>query len=139
VRAGWLPLSALLTLAFLAPIMPDVGGVHLNGLYEAACVVLLFPLIIIAGAHAEAGTGMRRLSMGIGRLSYPLYITHFPFLYVYGNLVVIQKAPSRVTTPLAVALVPFLLFVAWAAAKWWDEPIRARLRRWRLRGADTDA
>jgi hypothetical protein len=25
--------------------------------------------------------------------------------------------------------VPFLLFVAWAAAKWWDEPIRARLRQ----------
>ena len=45
------------------------------------------------------------------------------------NVVLIQKAPSRLTIRLAVALVPFCLFVAWAAAKWWDEPIRARLRR----------
>jgi len=97
--------------------------------YEAACVVVLFPLIIVAGSHAAAGARARNLCTGLGRLSYPLYITHFPFLYVYGNLVVIQKAPSRVTTPLAVALVPFLLFVAWAAARWWDEPIRARLRK----------
>ena len=129
LHAGWLPLSALLTLAFLAPIMPDAGSVHLNGVYEAACVVVLFPLIIVAGSHAAAGARTRNLCTGLGRLSYPLYITHFPFLYVYGNLVVIQKAPSRVTTPLAVALVPFLLFVAWAAARWWDEPIRARLRK----------
>src|SRR6478735_2764660 len=48
VRGGWLPLSALLALAFLAPIMPEAGGVRWNGLYEAACVVLLFPLIIVA-------------------------------------------------------------------------------------------
>jgi peptidoglycan/LPS O-acetylase OafA/YrhL len=129
LRAGWVPLSALLALTFLAPIMPEMGGVKLNGLYEASCVVMLFPLIIIAGSHGEAGARTRRLCTGIGSLSYPLYITHFPFLYVYGNLVVIQKAPSRLTIPIAVALVPFCLLVAWVAAKWWDEPIRARLRR----------
>jgi len=109
--------------------MPEVGGVRINGLYEAACVVLLFPAIIIAGSHSEAGRGMARLCNASGRLSYPLYITHFPFLYVYMNIVLIQKAPTRVTIALAIALVPALLFVAWAAAKWWDEPIRARLRR----------
>lgn len=129
LRAGWLLLTALLTLAFLAPIMPVVSGVRLNGLYEVACVVVLFPLIIIAGSHSEAGAEMTRLCATSGRLSYPLYITHFPFLYVYGNLVVIQKASSRLTIPVAIALVPALTFVAWAAAKWWDEPIRARLRR----------
>jgi peptidoglycan/LPS O-acetylase OafA/YrhL len=129
LRGGWLPLSALLTLAFLAPIMPEAGGVRWNGLYEAACVVLLFPAIIIAGVHGETGARTARLCNTSGRLSYPLYITHFPFLYVYSNVVLIQKAPARLTIPLAVALVPFQLFVAWAAAKWWDEPIRARLRR----------
>src|SRR5689334_6516190 len=109
LRAGWLPLTTVLTLAFLTPILPEAGGVRLNGLYEAACVVLLFPLVIIAGSHGEAGVRTKSLSTGIGRLSYPLYITHFPFLYIYGNLVLIQKAPARLTIPLAVALVPFLL------------------------------
>ena len=129
LRGGWLPLSAVLALAFLAPIMPEAGGVKWNGLYEAACVVLLFPAIIIAGVHGDTAGKMTRLCKTSGRLSYPLYITHFPFLYVYMNVVLIQKAPSRVTIPVAIALVPALLFVAWAAAKWWDEPIRARLRR----------
>jgi peptidoglycan/LPS O-acetylase OafA/YrhL len=128
LRAGWLPLTALIALAFLVPILPDAGGVHLNGLYEAACVILLFPAIIVAGSHSEAGRGMTRLCNASGRLSYPLYITHFPFLYVYSNLVLVQKASASLTLTVALTLVPFLLLVAWMAARWWDEPIRARLR-----------
>lgn len=57
-------------------------GVKINGLYEAACVVLLFPAIIVAGRHSEAGRGMVGLCKASGRMSYPIYITHFPFLYL---------------------------------------------------------
>ena len=68
------------------PKFPDVGTISLNGLYDAACVLLLFPLIILSGAHSEAGTGMMRLFKFSGKLSYPLYITHIPFVYVISEL-----------------------------------------------------
>jgi peptidoglycan/LPS O-acetylase OafA/YrhL len=128
VRFGWLPLSAVMVIAMALPIFPAVGGIKLNGLYEAACVVLLFPAIIVAGRHCEAGRGMVGLCKASGRISYPLYITHFPFLYVWMNYVANGKPSQARLVGIGVALVPFLLLVAWAAYTFWDEPIRRRLK-----------
>jgi peptidoglycan/LPS O-acetylase OafA/YrhL len=128
VRLGWLPLSAVMVVAMALPIFPAVGGIKLNGLYEAACVVLLFPAIIVAGRHSEAGRGMVGLCKASGRISYPLYITHFPFLYVWMNYVANGKPSQARLVGIGVALVPFLLLVAWAAYTFWDEPIRRRLK-----------
>ena len=86
-RIGLLTLSIALVVVFQMPKFRDVGTISLNGLYDAACVLLLFPLIILSGAHSEAGAGMMRLCKFSGKLSYPLYITHIPFVYVISNFV----------------------------------------------------
>jgi len=130
MRIGWLPLSLAMLAATAFPTLPAVGGVKLNGLYEAACVVLLFPAIIVAGRHSEPGRGMLWLCKASGRISYPIYITHFPFLYVWMNFVANGRASQAGLVAIGVALVPFLLLVAWAAHAWWDLPIRTRLRGW---------
>ena len=129
LKLGFLPLTIVLLIAFAIPTLPTLGGVNLNGIYEAACVVLLFPLIVIAGAHSKAGTGMIGLCKVSGRISYPIYITHFPFLYIWANFVTNIRPPAGQTLVIALALVPFVIAVAWAAFKVWDEPIRSRLRR----------
>lgn len=128
IRIGWLPLSAAMMLAMLFPTLPEVSGIKLNGLYEAACVVLLFPAIIVCGRHSDAGRGMLGLCKASGRLSYPIYITHFPFLYVWMNFVANNRPSQAQLIGIGTALVPFLLLVAWAAYRFWDEPVRARLR-----------
>ena len=74
-KIGFLLLTAILVIAFTMPIFPKINGVSVNGLYEAAIVVVLFPFIIIAGAHSEAGTGLLGTCRMAGRISYPLYIT----------------------------------------------------------------
>src|ERR1700752_1577204 len=81
-KIGLLLLSIVLVVCFQMPQFSQVSGLSLNGLYDAACVLLLFPLVILCGAHSNAGTGMIRLCKFSGRLSYPLYITHIPFVYV---------------------------------------------------------
>lgn len=133
IRLGWLPLSLVMLAATAFPTLPTMGGVKLNGLYEAACVVLLFPAILVAGRHSEPGRGMLWLCKASGRISYPIYITHFPFLYVWMNFVATGRASQAELVAIGIALVPFLLLVAWAAQAWWDLPIRAwlgtRLRR----------
>jgi peptidoglycan/LPS O-acetylase OafA/YrhL len=133
VKIGWLPLSLAMLAAIAAPTLPVVGGVKLNGLYEALVVVLLFPAILIAGRHSEPGRGMLWLCKASGRISYPIYITHFPFLYVWMNFVAKGQASRSELILIGTALVPFLIAVAWAAYAWWDVPIRARLGAW-LRG-----
>lgn len=129
IRLGWLPLTVIMVAAIAFPTIPAVGGVKWNGLYEAACVVLLFPIIVLAGSHSDAGRGMMGLCKVSGRISYPIYITHFPFLYVWMNYVA-NGAPSRTDLiGIGLALVPFLMGVAWAAYTFWDAPIRRHLHR----------
>jgi peptidoglycan/LPS O-acetylase OafA/YrhL len=115
--------------AFAFPTLPTVGGIKLNGLCEAACVVLLFPVIVLAGSHSNPGRGMTRLCKVTGRISYPIYITHFPFPYVWMNYVARGNPSQGRILGFGIALIPFLTIVAWAAYNFWDEPIRSRLRR----------
>ena len=129
VGIGYLPLTLILVIAFAAPRLPTAGGVAWNGVYEALCVLLLFPCIVVAGAHSNAGHGMARLCKVSGRLSYPLYITHFPFLYIWGNFVANEPASTATLVATAIALVPFELLVACASYVLWDVPIRSHLRR----------
>jgi peptidoglycan/LPS O-acetylase OafA/YrhL len=129
ITLGYLPLALILTAIVIFPTLPEMGGIKLNGLYEGLCVVLLFPAIIVAGAHSAAGRGMMGLCKASGRISYPIYVTHFPFLYVWMNYVANEHPSSGRMFVIGAALVPFLLLVAWAALVFWDEPVRARLRK----------
>jgi peptidoglycan/LPS O-acetylase OafA/YrhL len=95
-RMGLLMLSILLLLVFQAPVFPTVSSVSYNALYAAACVLVLFPLNILAGAHSNSGAGMVRLCKFTGRLSYPPYITHIPFVYVIANYAHTRHPPRAV-------------------------------------------
>jgi len=97
----------------------------INGLYEAACVIVLFPLIVAIGAGEKDVDGPSvRTARFFGDLSYPLYITHYPLIYAYTGWVV-DKKPA----PLQGALVGAGVFIAavtiaWACLKLYDEPVR---------------
>jgi peptidoglycan/LPS O-acetylase OafA/YrhL len=126
-QIGLLVLSILLVVIFQAPKFPNVAGFSLNGLYDAACVLFLFPIIIICGAHSNAGAGMMRLCKFSGRLSYPLYITHIPFVYVIANFAHTRHPATSVVLTCVFLLLPTVLAVAWLALKYFDEPVRAWL------------
>jgi peptidoglycan/LPS O-acetylase OafA/YrhL len=128
IQLGWFPLTGVMIAVMALPTWPVVNGIKLNGLYEAACVVLIFPAMVVLGAHSEAGRGMLGLCRASGRLSYPVYMIHFPFLYVWMNYVANEHASRLRLIAIGLALVPLVLLVAWAAHRFWDEPIRRRLR-----------
>ncbi|WP_442680339.1 acyltransferase family protein [Sphingomonas sp. ASY06-1R] len=128
IRLGFLPLTAVLTIAMLLPIWPEAGGIKWNGLYEAALIILLFPAVIVAGAHSDAGRGMMRLCQISGRLSFPLYITHYPFMYIYMNWIFSGPSMSAILVVATAALL-FVLAFAWLAFEYWDKPIRAWLKQ----------
>ena len=128
-QIGLLVLSIVLVVVFQMPKFPDAGGFSLNGLYDVACVLLLFPLIILCGAHSKAGAGMMRLCKFSGRLSYPLYITHIPFVYVLANFAHTRHPGTSVLLIWIFLILPFAITVAWIALKYLDEPVRAWLTR----------
>ena len=135
-KIGLLLLSIALVACFQMPVFPKVGEYSLNGLYDAACVLFLFPLIILCGAHSDAGIGMIRLCKFCGRLSYPLYITHIPFVYVLAGYSSTRHPTLGVKLTWLFLTIPFVIIVAWMILKYFDEPVRARLtRRYGIKGA----
>jgi peptidoglycan/LPS O-acetylase OafA/YrhL len=128
-KIGLLVLSIILVVVFQMPKFDTVNGFSLNGLYDVACVLFLFPLIILCGAHSEAGAGMMRLCKLSGRLSYPLYITHIPFVYVLANFAGTRHPDKLVVFAWILVVLPFAITVAWLAVKYFDEPVRAWLTR----------
>ena len=80
--AFWL--CSLCVVAVLA--MPHLGTdrLWLNGLYDAVCIIVLFPLVVAAGAGGKVTDRESKKVCGfLGDISYPLYITHYPFVYIY--------------------------------------------------------
>ncbi len=129
IRLGFLPLTILLVVAFVVPTLPVAWGIKWNGIYEALCVVLLFPFVVLCGAHSDAGMGTVQVCKFSGRISYPIYITHFPFMYVWMNYVAANPGSSATKNLIALALIPFTTALAWLAFKFWDVPIREALRK----------
>ena len=67
--------------------MPHVGGTErlwLNGLYDSVCVIVIFPLLVWLGASGKAtDSGTSRVCKFCGDISYPVYVVHYPFMYLF--------------------------------------------------------
>jgi peptidoglycan/LPS O-acetylase OafA/YrhL len=119
--ATYLWLSLLLLLIFAAPAS------RINGLYEASCIIVVFPLIVAVGVGAGSAGRLNGLCRFLGNLSYPLYLVHFPFVQIFAHwLAVAHPSPTNIMV-VACALSLFFVALAWAALRWYDEPIRAWL------------
>lgn len=119
-------IASLLLLLVLA--MPRLGGTEaswLNGLYEAFCVIVMFPLIVAIGAGDKSADGIATEASGFfGALSYPLYITHYPLMYIYTGWVVDNNVSAERGAIVGAAVLGASVLVAWASLKLIDEPAR---------------
>ena len=70
-----------------AAAVPRIGGsehLWMNGLYDAFCAIVLFPLIVYIGASGRTTDRLTaHLCKFLGDISYPLYMVHYPFIYLY--------------------------------------------------------
>jgi peptidoglycan/LPS O-acetylase OafA/YrhL len=128
-KIGLLFLSIALVVCFQMPKFPKAGALDWNGLYDVACVLFLFPVIILCGAHSNAGTGLIRLCKFSGRLSYPLYITHIVFVYVLAGYAWTRNPGTAVIIFWIFIVLPLAIVVAWFFLKFFDEPVRTWLTR----------
>lgn len=112
---------------------PRLGGSqHLawNGLYDIVCCVVVFPLLVYGGASAQIiSPATTRLCQFLGAISYPLYMVHYPFIYVYYAWVKNNHLTFAQSLPGALALVGGSLLLAYLCLKLYDEPVRRFLAR----------
>jgi peptidoglycan/LPS O-acetylase OafA/YrhL len=121
-------LSSVLVLTVLA--FPRLGGsehLWMNGLYDALAILLVFPLVVYIGASGQLqGAWATRLCRFLGDISYPVYILHYPFIYIFTAWAIDHRLTMQEAWPVALLVFVGTVVVAWASLKWYDLP----LRRW---------
>ena len=123
----WCSLAVAATL--VVPHIGDTGREWLNGLYCAIVILFVYPAIVAAGAGSPLkGRRTTAVCKFLGMISYPLYITHYPMIYVQMNWAA-RHADAPLGTHIWVAVSIFIasVAVAYAAVKVYDVPVRAWL------------
>lgn len=127
IRGAFWICSILLIVIFALPFIelkPEL--VSLNSLYEVLCIAFIFPLIVWIGACGGATDNYTsKINKFLGDISYPLYIVHYPIMYVFYKWLIKQEYYSLEQTwliPLVVVLSSIVL--AYAVLKLYDEPVR---------------
>ena len=124
-------ISSILLVIVLA--FPRIGGhTHLwmNGLYDSLTVILIFPVIVYLGAIGRVQSSIgQKVSTFLGDISYPLYITHYPFIYIYDAYITKNKIPMNHGIFIGIGLLIFAILLAYACLKYYDEPVRKWLAK----------
>ena len=113
--------------------IPRVGGpltLWMNGLYESFAVIIIFPLIVSIGAGGKIKSKLGiKICKLFGDISYPLYITHYPLIYLYTAWVVDNKVSLANGIGAGVLLWIVSIVIAYASLKLFDEPVRNWLKK----------
>lgn len=134
----WCSLMIVVILSF-----PRLGGENhfwMNGLYEACCILFVFPVIVSMGAGGKI-TGKRSTKMCkfLGDISYPVYITHYSLIYTYTAWVCNNNATLAEGIPYMILTFAGSFILAYACLKLYDEPIRSWLTNRFLKGKRKEA
>jgi len=103
----------------------------MNGLYDAFCIIVVFPLIVYIGASGVMHNKTEnKICQFLGDISYPLYMTHYVLVYFYVAWV---SNHSGITLsqawPYALLTFSGAIVLAYASLKLYDVPVRAWLQK----------
>ena len=123
----WISVVVLFVL-FSMPYIPKTDSVSVNGIYELACIICVFPLIIWFGAAANITNAFTtKICKFLGDISYPLYIVHYPVMYLFYSWLIKNELYTLGETWQVVILVMAVnVALAYACLKLYDEPVRRR-------------
>ena len=129
-RGAFWTSAALLLIIFHIPYIYSDGALSLNGVFEAACIIAVFPLVVwYAASGKTTDIASTRICRFLGDISYPLYIVHYPLMYAfYMWLIKTRQYTLHETWPAALAAVSASIILAWLCLKLYDMPIRKWLR-----------
>lgn len=130
IKNAFLLASVLLVALFSVPHLGGTENKWMNGLYECFCLIIMFPLIVWIGAGGKVkGRKASQLCKFLGDISYPIYITHFPIVYVYMAWVTNNGYTLAESWHVGIAVLFISIAVAYLSMKLYDLPVREWLRK----------
>ncbi len=131
VKGGFWWCSLILAMILVWPCIGVGEFGWANGLYCAISVILLFPAIVIMGAGSVTTDPVTtRWCKWLGAISYPLYVTHYPWIYLQMKWAADhQDLPLSIHVAVGVSIFLIVVGIAWATLKLYDEPVREWLKQ----------
>ena len=134
VKAGFWWCSLMIVVLLCMPWMgigTEGESRWTNGLYELLCILIAFPLIVSIGAGSSVkGSKSEAINKFLGEISYPIYITHYPLIYMQMSWADSHKdAPLGTHIFVAVCIFVLAILVAYGALKLYDLPVREWLKK----------
>ena len=130
--AFWISAIALLILFHVPYISGKIfDTLTINGIYEFVVVACIFPILLLIGASGKTTDRItENINLFLGELSYPLYIVHYPVLYLFyawliKNSIYTIEDSWQVALPVYVGAV----VLAWLCLKFYDRPVRKWLSK----------
>lgn len=123
--------SAALLLIFIVPNIPSANAVSLNGIYEISIIAFAFPIIVAVGASGTINSLFSaKVCKFLGEISFPLYITHYPVMYMfYAWMIDTGRMSLQSTWQVTTLVCAWNVFFAWFCLKFYDKPIRKWLSK----------
>jgi len=121
-KLGFIGMSVLLSLAFIMPYNDSW-----NWLTESIVVLFYFPFLIAMGAGSVPAQGIKRLCSFSGKISYPLYMTHYTVIWVFLNYYKSNHPSTTQTTIIIATGTTLLIGIAYLTMVGYDIPIRKYL------------
>lgn len=131
VRGAFWICTALLVALLSMPYIEGMKPVCRNGIYEAFCIIAVFPVLVLLGASGTTtDSKSTRICKFLGEISYPLYIVHYPFMYLfYAWLIKNGLFTFGQTWQVALCVYAWNILVAYLCLKLYDEPVRKYLAK----------
>ena len=130
VKGAFWICSVTLVVLFSVPYIASSGAISLNSLYEFICIAFIFPMLVWLGACGTASGTTGKMNRVLGELSYPLYIVHYPIMYIFYAWL-IKNNIYTLDNCLGVAALVIVSSIALAflCLKLYDEPVRRWLTK----------
>ena len=120
-KIGFAGLGVLLFLAFLLP------STTWNWITEPLIVLIYFPLLIALGAGTTLAPALKNFCLFSGKISYPLYMTHYAAFWMFGNYYLNEKPGTIELTSIVIIGSIVLVGFAYLVMVWYDIPVRKYL------------
>lgn len=108
--------------------IPHIGGMKspwMNGIFDSVCTLFILPMLVYLGASGKTtDKASFKICKFLGDISYPVYIVHYPFMYLFYAWLWSEKLTFAETWPIALAVFFGNILLAYLCLKLYDEPIR---------------
>ena len=131
MRGAFVVCTLLLFGVFSVPFLGANAHCSLNGVYDAVCILFIFPLIVLVTAGSSTtGKVVERSVRFLGNISYPLYIVHYPVMYLFYAWL-IKHGLYSLSDAWYMVICVFVssILLAYLCVKFYDIPLRQWLTK----------